>query len=131
MLVWLRLPDVRLEEVTAAQATTVADALEVTVDTLRQLLESIGPRPIFITSDHGYIYARNNLADIPRGRKGSQEGLRQGEQGEVGRRGYRVGEAVQGFLRRRWDMCLHQGAVLVGRERSERQVHSPRGIFVG
>lgn len=60
VLVWLRLPDIRLEEVTVAQATTVADALEVTVVALRQVLEDTGHRSVFITSDHGYIYARNN-----------------------------------------------------------------------
>ncbi len=56
-LVWLRLPDRELEQVTVAQSTTVADALNATVETLTRLLEQAAHRPVFITSDHGYLYA--------------------------------------------------------------------------
>lgn len=56
-LVWLRLPDTGLEKITVAQATTVADAFEGLVQTLERLLEAVNNRPLFITSDHGYLYA--------------------------------------------------------------------------
>lgn len=56
-LVWLRLPDTGLERITVAQATTVADAFSGMVQTLERLLEVAGDRQMFITSDHGYLYA--------------------------------------------------------------------------
>jgi len=56
-LVWLRLPDTGLEKITVAQAATVADAFDGLVQTLERLLEAAGCRQIFITSDHGYLYA--------------------------------------------------------------------------
>lgn len=67
-LVWLRLPDKELEQVTVAQATTVSDAFDVTVATLTRLLEQAASRSIFITSDHGYLYATssNHFWEMPR-----------------------------------------------------------------
>jgi len=67
-LVWLRLPDKELEQVTVAQATTVADAFDVTVATLTRLLEQAASRSVFITSDHGYLYATssNHFWEIPK-----------------------------------------------------------------
>jgi len=56
-VVWLRVPDKPLEQVTVAQTTTVADALKVTLQTLDRIMEQLGHRPLFITSDHGYLYA--------------------------------------------------------------------------
>lgn len=56
-LVWLRLPDTGLEKITVAQATTVADAFDGTVQTLERLLEATSDRQVFVTSDHGYLYA--------------------------------------------------------------------------
>jgi hypothetical protein len=58
-LVWLRLPDTVLEGITVAQTTTVADVFEKTAQTLVRLLETAGNRPVFVTSDHGYLYARS------------------------------------------------------------------------
>jgi len=68
-LVWLRLPDQALEQVTAAQATTIADALGSTVETLTRLLAQAGSRPVFLTSDHGYVYATspNHYWQMPDG----------------------------------------------------------------
>lgn len=59
VLVWLRLPDTALEEITVAQATTVATAFEGTVQTLVRVLSTVADRPVFLTSDHGYFYARS------------------------------------------------------------------------
>ncbi len=56
-LVWLRLPDTGLEQITVAQATTVAGAFQRTAETLERLLEMAGDRPVTVTSDHGYLYA--------------------------------------------------------------------------
>jgi len=56
-LVWLRLPDTSLEKITVAQATTVSDAFDGIVQTLERLLEATGDRQVFVTSDHGYLYA--------------------------------------------------------------------------
>jgi hypothetical protein len=56
-LVWLRLPDTGLEKITVAQATTVADVFDGMVQTLERLLEATGDRQVFVTSDHGYLYA--------------------------------------------------------------------------
>jgi len=68
-LVWLRLPDKELEQVTVAQATTVADAFNVTVETLTRLLKQTAHRPVSITSDHGYLYATsaNHYWSMPTG----------------------------------------------------------------
>ena len=54
---WLRLPDTGLEKITVAQATTVADVFDGMVQTLERLLEATGDRQVFVTSDHGYLYA--------------------------------------------------------------------------
>jgi len=59
LLVWMRLPDTALEEVTMAQAHTVADAFHSTVRTLTAVLETSGRDVALITSDHGYLYARS------------------------------------------------------------------------
>ena len=56
-LVWMRLPDTALEKITVAQATTIADAFDGMVQTLARLLEATGDRQVFVTSDHGYLYA--------------------------------------------------------------------------
>ncbi len=58
LLVWMRLPDTALEEVTVAQTHTVADAFQKTVDTLTRVLETSGRDAALVTSDHGYLYAR-------------------------------------------------------------------------
>jgi len=55
--VWLRLPDTALEGITVAQATTIANAFDGTVQALKRLLDAAGDRPVFVTSDHGYLYA--------------------------------------------------------------------------
>lgn len=65
LLVWLRLPDTALEEVTVAQTHTVAEAFEKTVETLERVLDASGRREAFITSDHGYVYAREAYHFIP------------------------------------------------------------------
>jgi len=80
-LVWLRLPDKELEQVTVAQATTVADAFNATVETLARLLEQAAhrdvrfaqSRPVIITSDHGYLYATaaNHYWSLPAGIEGA------------------------------------------------------------
>ncbi|HIE51615.1 MAG TPA: hypothetical protein EYP85_07625 [Armatimonadetes bacterium] len=57
VLVWLRLPDRELGQVTVSQSTTVADAWARTEETLRAIREAAGGRETFITSDHGYLYA--------------------------------------------------------------------------
>jgi hypothetical protein len=59
LLVWMRLPDTALEEVTTAQAHTVADAFDSMVETLTKVLEISGRNEAIVTSDHGYIYARS------------------------------------------------------------------------
>lgn len=59
LLVWMRLPDTALEEVTTAQTHTVADAFDSLVETLARVLETSGRNEAIITSDHGYIYARS------------------------------------------------------------------------
>lgn len=68
-LVWLRLPDKALEQVTIAQARTVADAFRVTVEALTRLLKQAASRPVFITSDHGYLYATSpsHYWEMPKG----------------------------------------------------------------
>jgi hypothetical protein len=59
LLVWIRLPDTALEEVTVAQTHTVADAFQGTVRTLAAVLETAGRDAALVTSDHGYLYARS------------------------------------------------------------------------
>lgn len=68
LLVWMRLPDTALEEVTVAQTHTVAGAFQNTVRTLAAVLESSGRDEALITSDHGYLYAReaNQYWPMPR-----------------------------------------------------------------
>lgn len=61
VLVWLRLPDTALEGITVAQATTIAMAFERTVQTLVRLLGGVGDRPVFLSSDHGYLYATSSV----------------------------------------------------------------------
>ncbi len=58
LLVWMRLPDTALEEVTLAQTHTVADAFDLTVETLERVLAA-GREEALLTSDHGYLYARS------------------------------------------------------------------------
>ncbi|MBI3989519.1 MAG: hypothetical protein HY347_07865 [candidate division NC10 bacterium] len=64
-----RLPDKALEQVTIAQARTVADAFRVTVEALTRLLKQAVSRPVFITSDHGYLYATSphHYWEMPKG----------------------------------------------------------------
>lgn len=59
ILVWMRLPDTALEQVTQAQTHTVAHAFEKMVETLQRVLERSGRGEALLTSDHGYLYARN------------------------------------------------------------------------
>jgi len=68
LLVWMRLPDTALEEVTVAQTHTVVSAFQNTVRTLAAVLESSGRDEALITSDHGYLYAReaNQYWPMPR-----------------------------------------------------------------
>jgi hypothetical protein len=60
LLIWLRLPDAELEQVTEAQTTKMADVLRVTIETLGELLQRLGERKVVITSDHGYFYAASS-----------------------------------------------------------------------
>ena len=68
LLVWMRLPDTALEQVTMAQTHTVADAFQSTVRTLAAVLETSGRDAALVTSDHGYLYAReaNQYWPMPR-----------------------------------------------------------------
>ena len=68
LLVWMRLPDTALEEVTVAQTHTVADAFQSTTKTLAAVLEVSGRDEVLVTSDHGYLYAReaNQYWPMPR-----------------------------------------------------------------
>jgi len=59
LLVWMRLPDTALEEVTVAQTHTVAHAFHSTANTLAAVLEVSGRDEALVTSDHGYLYARS------------------------------------------------------------------------
>jgi len=59
LLVWMRLPDTALEKITLAQTHTVADAFELTVETLERVLAAAGREEALLTSDHGYLYARS------------------------------------------------------------------------
>jgi len=60
LLIWLRLPDVELEQVTEAQTTKIADVLRVTIETLDELLQRLKGRKVVITSDHGYFYSASS-----------------------------------------------------------------------
>jgi hypothetical protein len=68
LLVWMRLPDTALEQVTVAQTHTVADAFDSMVETLTKVLEVSGRGEALVTSDHGYLYARdaNQYWPMPR-----------------------------------------------------------------
>lgn len=57
LLIWLRLPDAALKEVTAAGTRTVEDALENTLEALAVILKQAGRHEALIISDHGYLYA--------------------------------------------------------------------------
>lgn len=72
-LVWLRLPDTKLEEITVAQSTTVQDAFEITAYAIERVFEAAGNRPVSITSDHGYLYAvsSGHYWDLPEDVKGA------------------------------------------------------------
>lgn len=59
LLVWMRLPDTALEQVTVAQTHTVADAFQSTARTLQAVLEASRRSEALVTSDHGYLYARS------------------------------------------------------------------------
>jgi hypothetical protein len=59
LLVWMRLPDTALEGVTLAQTHTVAEAFELTIETLERVLTAAGREEALLTSDHGYLYARS------------------------------------------------------------------------
>lgn len=59
LLVWMRLPDTALEEVTVAQTHTVADAFHSMFRTLAAVLDASGRDAALVTSDHGYLYARS------------------------------------------------------------------------
>jgi len=59
LLVWMRLPDTALEEVTVAQTHTVAGAFQSMTKTLAAVLEVSGRDEVLVTSDHGYLYARS------------------------------------------------------------------------
>jgi len=84
LLIWLRLPDAELEQVTEAQTTKMADVLRVTVETLDELLQRLGGRKVVITSDHGYFYGASSkhfeevsfrgLEQLPRERRAYRRG---------------------------------------------------------
>jgi hypothetical protein len=68
LLVWMRLPDTALEHVAVTQTHTVADAFDSMVETLTKVLEVSGRGEALVTSDHGYLYAReaNQYWPMPR-----------------------------------------------------------------
>jgi len=86
LLIWLRLPDAELEQVTEAQTTKMADVLRVTAEVLNELLQRLEGRKVVITSDHGYFYgaSHNHFDEIP---------FRSLERLTRERRAYRSGEA--------------------------------------
>jgi hypothetical protein len=59
LLVWMRLPDTALEQVTMAQTHTIAHAFQNTVRTLTEVFDASGRGEALVTSDHGYLYARS------------------------------------------------------------------------
>lgn len=59
LLIWLRLPDAELEQVTEAQTTRIADVLERTKEVLEEMFCRLEGRKVVITSDHGYFYGAN------------------------------------------------------------------------
>lgn len=66
LLIWLRLPDAELDQVTEAQTTRIADVLERTREVLEEMFSRLGERKVIITSDHGYFYGANtNHFDDP------------------------------------------------------------------
>ena len=67
LLIWLRLPDVELEQVTEAQTTKMADVFERTAEVLGELLQRLEGRKVIITSDHGYFYGSspNHFEETP------------------------------------------------------------------
>lgn len=67
LLLWLRLPDAELEQVTEAQTTKVADVLERTGEVLGKLLQRLRGRKVIVTSDHGYFYGAtaNHFDELP------------------------------------------------------------------
>ena len=86
LLIWVRLPDTELEQVTEAQTTKMADVLRVTTEVLNELLQRLDGRKVVITSDHGYFYGASSkhFDEIPF--KGLEKLPRE-------RRAYRRGEA--------------------------------------
>lgn len=66
LLVWLRLPDAELEQVTEAQTTKIWDVIERTKEALEEIFCRLEGREIIVTSDHGYFYgAQPNHFDRP------------------------------------------------------------------
>jgi len=56
LLVWVRLPDVMLEQVSEAQTTKIDGVFEETKKVLGEIFQRLEGRRVFITSDHGYFY---------------------------------------------------------------------------
>ena len=68
LLIWLRLPDAELGQVTEAQTTKMVDVLRGTKEVLEEIFSQLGRRKVVITSDHGYFYGTNtNHFDEPSG----------------------------------------------------------------
>jgi len=138
LLVWMRLPDTALEEVTVAQAHTVADAFQSTARTLATVLEVSGRDEALVTSDHGYLYARSptqywrmpaGVEDVARSAfpRSSRvrlltdertRGLRDHESPAVERRFFAFGEAHAAIRGRYWwgsaspnDRCTAHGGL--------------------
>jgi len=138
LLVWMRLPDTALEEVTVAQTHTVASAFQSTVRTLAAVLEASGRDEVLVTSDHGYLYARSptqywrmpaGVEDVARSafprssrvRSLTDErtrGLRDHESPAVERRFFAFGEAHAAIRGRYWwgsaspnDRCTAHGGL--------------------
>jgi len=138
LLVWMRLPDTALEEVTVAQTHTVADAFDSMVETLTEVLETSGRDEVLVTSDHGYLYARSptqywrmpaGVEDVARSafprssrvRSLTEEptrGLRDHESPAVERRFFAFGEAHAAIRGRYWwgsaspnDRCTAHGGL--------------------
>jgi len=66
LLIWLRLPDAELEQVTEAQTTKIVDVVERTREVLSELFERLEGRKVIVTSDHGYFYgSQPNHFDEP------------------------------------------------------------------
>lgn len=56
LLVWLRLPDEGLEQVTEAQTITIQYVVKRTKEVLKEIFRRLEGRKIIVTSDHGYFY---------------------------------------------------------------------------